>query len=219
MKEMLYAVRCLKDFKLNCARIISSFDFKHRTAYNISFNRYIVATFSTFFLIPVCLLIIIYGTITVSLKRGQLERMKISKPKRSRDHKRNRRIIGVSVAILASFAISIGPLFVLNFIKIFHGQVPPEAKTYPAIEFIIGSLLVHSWGAINPIMCFAFSENYRAGLKHIVCGRSRAGSISFSATKKLTLATKRTRNENDQKRKRLRVLQTNYSTELSPHFL
>ena len=62
MKEMLYAVRCLKSnedmilalagqfkqFKfnsnlsncLNCpasARIISSFDFKHRTAYNISF--------------------------------------------------------------------------------------------------------------------------------------------------------------------------------------
>ena len=68
MKEMLYAVRCLKsndmilapasqrswvriplshlnfsgsqDNCLNClasARIISSFDFKHRTAYNISF--------------------------------------------------------------------------------------------------------------------------------------------------------------------------------------
>ena len=157
-------------------------------------NRYIVATFSTFFLIPVCLLIIIYGTITVSLKRGQLERMKMSKRKRSRDHKSNRRIIGVSVAILAAFAISIGPLFALNFIKIFHGQVPPEAKTYPAIEFIIGSLLVHSWGAINPIMCFAFSENYRAGLKHIVCGRSRAGSISSSATKKLTSSAKRTRN-------------------------
>ena len=154
MKEMLYAVRCLKDFKLNCpasARIISSFDFKHRTAYNISFNRYIVATFSTFLLIPVCLLIIIYGTITVSLKRGQLERMKMCKPKRSRDHKSNRRIIGVSVAILACFAISTGPLFVLNFIKIFHQNisskyfmVPPEAKTYPAIEFIIGSLELNS---------------------------------------------------------------------------
>ena len=76
MKDMLYAVRCFKDFKLNCpasARIISSFDFKHRTAYNISFNRYIVATFSTFFLIPVCLLIIIYGTITVSKSEGNLK--------------------------------------------------------------------------------------------------------------------------------------------------
>ncbi|XP_074629329.1 neuropeptide Y receptor type 2-like [Acropora palmata] len=38
------------------------------------------------------------------------------------------------------------------------------------------------------------SENYRAGLKHIVCGRSRAGSISSSATKKLTSSAKRTRN-------------------------
>ena len=113
-------------------------------------NRYIVATFSTFFLIPVCLLIIIYGTITVSLKRGQRERRKMSKPKRSRDHRRNGRILGFAVAILAAFAISIGPLFVLNFIKIFHGQVPPEAKTYPALEFIIGSLLVHSWAPSIP---------------------------------------------------------------------
>ena len=51
MKEMLYAVRCLKsseDMILALAgqfkqlshepeRIISSLDFKHRTAYNISF--------------------------------------------------------------------------------------------------------------------------------------------------------------------------------------
>ena len=52
MKEMLYEVRCLKsnefvglmcDNCLNCpasARIISSFDFKHRTSYNISLIRH-----------------------------------------------------------------------------------------------------------------------------------------------------------------------------------
>ena len=42
MKGMLYAVRCLKSnedmiLALASARIISSFDIKHRTAYNIPF--------------------------------------------------------------------------------------------------------------------------------------------------------------------------------------
>ena len=36
MKEMLYEVRCLKS---NDPRIISSFDFKHLTSYNISFIK------------------------------------------------------------------------------------------------------------------------------------------------------------------------------------
>ena len=157
-------------------------------------NRYTVAMFSTFFLIPVCLLTIIYGTIAVTLKRRQRERRKMSKSKRSRDQRSKRRIIGFSVAILAAFIASIGPLFVLQFIIIFHGQVPRYVKTYPAIEFIIGSLLVHSWGAFNPCMCFAFSENYQAGLRHIFFGRSRDGNISLSANKRLTSSTKRPRN-------------------------
>ena len=42
MKEMLYAVRCLKS---NENMIISSFDFKHRTAYNISFTLQLVYNF------------------------------------------------------------------------------------------------------------------------------------------------------------------------------
>ncbi|XP_015750548.1 PREDICTED: orexin receptor type 2-like [Acropora digitifera] len=157
-------------------------------------NRYVVATFTTFFLVPVCFFIIIYGAIVVTLQRRQRERKKMSESKKSRVHSGNRSVIGLSVAILVAFTISIGPLFVLQCIFfVFHGRLPPEVEKNPAILFIITRLLVHSWGAINPCMCFAFCENYRTGLKHVFFGGSRAGSPSLSANTKMATLGKRTR--------------------------
>ena len=152
------------------------------------------ATFIAFFLIPVCLLTIIYGAIAVTLKRRRSQRKKMSKSKRSHDHSSNRQIIGLSVAILAGFIISIGPLVVCHLIRIIlKREVPPGFKKYPALKFIITSLLLHSWGAFNACICFAFSENYRTGLKYVFVGGSRAGSLSLSANTKLTSSRKRTK--------------------------
>ena len=149
-------------------------------------NRYAVATFTTFFLVPVCCLAIIYGAIAVTLKVRQQKRKNMAASEKSLDRTGNRRVMGLSVATLAAFIIAIGPLFLLQCIKrfIFHGELPPEIKKYPAIVFFIEKLLVHSWGAVNPCMCFAFSQNYRTGLKHVFFRRSRAGSPSLSANTK-----------------------------------
>ena len=158
-----------------------------------SFSGHGFATFIAFFLIPVCLLTIMYGAIAVTLKRRRSQRKKMSKSKRSHDHSSNRQIIGLSVAILAGFIISIGPLVVCHLIRIIlKRKDPPGFKKYPALEFIINKLLLHSWGAFNACICFAFSENYRTGLKHVFFGGSRAGSLSLSANTKLTSSRKRT---------------------------
>ena len=158
-------------------------------------KRYVVATFTTFFLVPVCFLIIIYGVIAVTLKRRQRERKEMLQSKRSGDHSSNRRVIGLLVAILAAFVISIGPLFVWQCIRIFifHGKRPPEVEKYPAVLFIIGSLLVHSWGAVNPCMCFAFSGNFQTGLKHVFFGRSKTRNLRLYAKTKVTSGRKRNR--------------------------
>ena len=163
----------------------------------LNFNHYRIAVFISFFFIPACLLTIIYSAIAVTLKRRQRQRKNMSKSKRSRDHSSNRQIIGLSVAILAGFIISIAPLAVCHLIRIILKQkAPPGFEKYPALEFIINKLLLHSWGAFNPCMCFAFSENYRTGLKQVFFGGSRAGSSSLSANTKLTSSRKRTRSSN-----------------------
>ena len=146
------------------------------------------------FFIPVCLLTIIYGAIAVTLKRRRRKMKNMSKSKKSHDHSSNRKIMGLSVAILAGFIISIGPLVVYRLIQIILKRVAlPGFEKYPALEFIITKLLFHSWGAFNPCMCFAFSENYRKGLHHVFFGGSRAGSLNLSANTKLTSTRKRTR--------------------------
>ena len=158
-----------------------------------SYNDYSLAIFISLFFIPVCLLTITYGVIAVTLKRGRRKRKNMSKSKKSHDHSSNRKIIGLSVAILVGFIISIGPFVVYSLILIIlKGKNPPRFG-YPSLNFIITKLLLHSWGTFNPCMCFAFSENYRTGLKHVFFGRSRAGSLSSSTNTKLTSSRKRTR--------------------------
>ena len=104
------------------------------------------------------------------------------------------------IAILAAFIVCIGPLFVCSFIIIFkfHGDLPPEigAKIPEVIEFIINKMLLHSWGALNPCICFAFSENYRTGFKHLVFGRRRASRTAFPqlvSIENTTLVSRRTK--------------------------
>ncbi|XP_044177465.1 growth hormone secretagogue receptor type 1-like [Acropora millepora] len=160
-------------------------------------NDYFAAISIAVFFIPACLLTIIYSAIAVTLKRRQRQRKSMSKSKRSRDHSSNRKIIGLSVAILAGFIISVFPLIICNVIPIiFKRKAPPGFEEYPALEFIVNRLFFHSWGAFNPCMCFAFSENYRTGLRHVFFGRFRAGSLSVSANTKLTSSKKRTRSSN-----------------------
>ena len=155
-------------------------------------NNYSVAVLIVFFFIPTCLLTLIYGSIAVTLKRRERQRKNMSKSKRSCDHSSNRKIIGLSVAILAGFIIFIGPFVVWNLIMIILKRATlPGSEKYPALEFTINIFLSHSWGTINPCMCFAFSENYRTGLKHVFFGGSSPGSLSLSPNTKLTSSRKR----------------------------
>ncbi|XP_068703782.1 neuropeptide FF receptor 1-like [Montipora foliosa] len=146
-------------------------------------NTYKTAMFIVFYLVPVCLLTIIYSTIAWTLKRRQNERRNMSECKRSRGPANNRQVVRLSIAILAAFTVCIGPLFVCAFIIIFkfHGELPSAIgdKIPQVIVFIIRKLLLHSWGALNPCICFAFSENYRTGFKHLVFGRRRVGRTAF----------------------------------------
>lgn len=162
-------------------------------------NKYRTAMFIVFYLVPVCLLTIIYSTIAWTLKRRQNERRKMSEFKRSRDPASNRQIVRLSTAILAAFIVCIGPLFVCSFIIIFkfRGELPREidAKIPQVIVFIIRKMLLHSWGALNPCICFAFSENYRTGFKHLVFGRRRAGRTAFPPmmSMNMTLVSRKTK--------------------------
>ncbi|XP_029207951.2 prolactin-releasing peptide receptor-like [Acropora millepora] len=162
-----------------------------------SHNHFSLALYIAFFFIPACLLTIIYSAIVVTLKRRQRKRKKMLASEKSLDRSGNKRVIGLSVAVLAGFIIFVGPIVICSLISILlKKRAPLGFEKYPVLVFIITKLLLHSWGAFNPCMCFAFSENYRTGLKHVFFAGSRAGSLSLSANTNLTSSRKQTRSSN-----------------------
>ena len=70
------------------------------------------------------------------------------------------------MAIMISFVSWMTPLFIYLFLKIFlwNWESPPICAFRTVISFI-SAFLLHSWSAVNPYICFIFSENYHNGLR------------------------------------------------------
>ena len=153
-------------------------------------QRYLTAVFITFYLVPICVFAILHCTIAWTLKWRHKQRKSMSTSGRSGSYQKNTHIIRLSVAILTAYAVCIGPHFVFIFIRIFlwHWQNPPICAFRTVIPFV-SLFMVYSWSAINPCICFSFSNNYRSGLKEIFT--ARAGTSSLRMTTGITSLRKR----------------------------
>ncbi|KAJ7393025.1 hypothetical protein OS493_008273 [Desmophyllum pertusum] len=132
-------------------------------------KRYVTATSITFYLVPICLLAIMYGSIVWTLKTNNTQTKHKIYSQRTRRHQHNKNIMRMSVAIIITFLICIIPLVVFTFISLFlwNWEEPPICAFLTWIPFIC-LFMLHSWSALNPCICFVFSENYRNGLRQIL---------------------------------------------------
>ena len=144
-------------------------------------KRYVTAVFISFYLVPICVLSVLYCIIAWTLKCRHEQRKKMSTSDRCGSHQRNTHIIRLSLAILTAYAVCIGPHSVLIFVRIFlwHWQNPPICAFQTVIPFV-SLFMVYSWSAINPCICFTFSKNYRNGLKGIITARSDATNLRMT---------------------------------------
>lgn len=156
--------------------------------------NFTTAIFITFFVVPVCILVVLYSIIAWTLKRRHSERKRMSTCSESRAAQNNTQIIRLSVAILTAFVFCIGPLFVFTFIRIFvwNWREPPVCAFRTVIPFI-AHFALHSWGAINPCICFAFSQNYHSALKQLLTCRSPPLTSTLRMTTYSNISRKHTR--------------------------
>ena len=133
-----------------------------------SHSRFVTATFIAFIPVPICILVIVYGTIAWTLKRNQKRRRNICASYPRRKYQRNRPVLLLSVAIITAFVACTVPLLVFMFTTIFlwRWHKPPICAFRTVIPFI-AFFCLQSWSAVNPIICFMFSKNYRSGLKEL----------------------------------------------------
>lgn len=133
-------------------------------------NRFLTATFVTFFLVPICILAILYVTIGWKLKRNikhtelELSCVQIHRARKVRD------TIRMSVAIIGAFVVCMMPLVVYLFMVVFlpsKWNVQNTCLFQGVIKFI-AQFMLNSWSAVNPCICLTCIKIYRSSLGRIL---------------------------------------------------
>ena len=131
-----------------------------------SFADYHLACCILFIFIPAMLLIILYSIIIIKLKTQKHPGEQSANIQQQRN-RRNRNVLQLSIAIVLVFVFCWLPFTTNLLIKEYRAT---------SIHFSCGFWLYYNvtyymaigYCAINPIICFAFSSNYREGLKRLM---------------------------------------------------
>ena len=139
-----------------------------------SYASFQLAYYILFIYIPVLLLAILYFIIFIKLKT-QVHPGEQSANTQQQWNKRSRNVLQMSIAIVTVFVLCWLP-FTTNMLIII---VYMDSVTYFScsfwIYFHVTYLTAHAYCAINPIICFIFSSNYRQGAKRLIkCSLVRA---------------------------------------------
>ena len=131
-----------------------------------SFASYLLAYFILFMHIPVLLLVILYSIIVIKLKT-QAHPGEQSANSQQQRNRRNRNVLQMSIAIVTVFVLCWLPYSISSLIMWYQDTFTHLSCSfwiYNEVTIDIG----HAYCAINPIICFMFSSNYRKALKRLI---------------------------------------------------
>ena len=116
--------------------------------------------------VPVLLLIIIYSFILIKLK-AQVHPGEQSSNIEQQRQRRNRNVLHMSIAIISVFVFCWLP-FITNLLIIDYRSSFMYFSCSFWLYYRVTSYVAAANCAFNPIICFAFSSNYRFGLKRLI---------------------------------------------------
>ena len=131
-----------------------------------SFASFLLAYNIVFGYIPVMLLVILYSTIFIKLKT-QAHPGEQSTNNQQQRKRRNRNVLQMSIAIVTVFVLCWLP-YNTNHLIIEYQDSSAHFSCSFQIYFNVTYFLIHAYCAINPIICFMFSSNYRQGVKRLM---------------------------------------------------
>ena len=133
-----------------------------------SFASFLLAYDIVFGYIPVMLLVILYSTIFIKLKT-QAHPGEQSTNNQQQRKRRNRNVLQMSIAIVIVFVLCWLPFNTnhLIFIMRYQDRSAHFSCSFQ-IYFDVTNFMTQTYCAINLIICFVFSSNYRKGLKRLI---------------------------------------------------
>ena len=133
---------------------------------SLSFASVVLAHNILFTYIPVLLLVILYSIIFIKLKT-QVHPGEQSTNNQQQRKRRNRNVLQMSIAIVTVFVLYWLP-FSTNHLMIAYHHSSAHFSCSFQLYFDVTYFLIHAYCAINPIICFMFSSNYRQGVKRLM---------------------------------------------------
>ena len=140
-----------------------------------SYASFVLASYILFIYIPVLLLVILYSIIVTKLKT-QVHPGEQSANTQQQRHRRNRNVLQMSIATVIVFVFCWLP-YSINVLII---EYQDSSTHFSCIFWIYNAVTIYmatAYCAINPIICFMFSSNYRKALKRLIkCSSHRLRS-------------------------------------------
>ena len=132
-----------------------------------SFADYLLAGSILFRYIPVMLLAILYSIIIIKLKTQKHPGEQSANTQQQRN-RRNRNVLQLSIAIVLVFVFCWLP-YTTNFLIIrYRASSIHQFSCGFWLYYHVTYYMAVGYCAINPIICFVFSSNYREGLKRLM---------------------------------------------------
>ena len=131
-----------------------------------SFASFVLASYSLFIYIPVLLLVILYSIIVIKLKTQVHPGEQSANSQQQRD-RRNRNVLQMSIATVTVFVLCWLP-FSINSLIIEYQDTSTLSSCSFWIYDAVTIYMANAYCAINPIICFMFSSNYRKALKRLI---------------------------------------------------
>ena len=122
-------------------------------------TKYFMALFIAFFYIPFVLMFILY--LAIFLKNPERTRRTLDE--------RSNSALKLSIAIVLGFAVSWIPFSIFTLVRLFADKINTTMSCGIKQLFEqVAPLLSRTNSAMNPCICFIFSEHYRQGLKNLL---------------------------------------------------
>ena len=131
-----------------------------------SYQDFLVVIYMSFIYIPVLLLVILYSFIFIKLKE-QVHPGEHSSNIEQQRQRRNRNVLHMSIAIISVFVFCWLPFITNELILVYRSSSTHFSCSF-SLYYEVTFYIVDAYAALNPIICFTFSSNYRLGLKRLI---------------------------------------------------
>ena len=128
--------------------------------------NFVLAFHILFIYIPVLLLAILYSIICIKLKT-QAHPGEQSTNTQQQRNRRNGNVLQMSIAIVTVFVLCWLP-YSINTLIILYQYTFTHLSCSFWIYYQVTFHVVHAYCALNPVICFMFSSNYRKALKRLI---------------------------------------------------